>query len=74
MNWTKMPSVMTGGKPFFYTAISSSNIRYWISWSRHDQSWAVSSSIPGSRADSGFRTAKAAMHFAESCLAIATKD
>ncbi len=65
MNWIKTPSVMTGGKPFFYTA-QGKEYRFWVSWSRHDLAWAVSYSKQGSRADSGFKTAKAAIHFAES--------
>lgn len=73
MNWTKTPSVMTGGKPFFYTALTK-YARYWVSWSRLDGAWSVSNNLSGSRADSGFKTAKEAMHYAESCARLHAHD
>lgn len=73
MEWTKVNSVITGGKPYFYTAKGNSDVRYWVSWSRHDSAWSVGYSIQGSRADSGFKTSKKAMHYTESLDKIGVK-
>jgi len=38
--WIKAPSVTTGGKLYFYTAVINGN-RYWVVWSRLARKWMV---------------------------------
>ena len=40
MNWNKLPSVMTGGKDFFFTAYRNGN-RYSVIWDRTQRAYAV---------------------------------
>ena len=40
--WDKVPSVMTGGKPFFYNAKDENGrVRYAVVWDRRRLTWTV---------------------------------
>jgi hypothetical protein len=41
--WNKMPSVRTGGKPYFYTKLKE-NIRYCVVWNRGVKKWEATKS------------------------------
>jgi len=40
MKWEKMPSVTTGGKPYFWTAVAR-GIRFWVIWNRGRRRWEL---------------------------------
>ena len=51
--WVKAPSVTTGGKTHFYTAMIDGN-RYWVVWSRIARKWMVTMEVRGEQATLGY--------------------
>jgi hypothetical protein len=41
VKWEKVPSVTTGGKPFFYFGYSPHKQRIWIMWDRVKLAWFI---------------------------------
>jgi hypothetical protein len=41
IRWEKVPSVVYGGKPYFYTAETPKG-RHWITWNRSTHLWDIS--------------------------------
>jgi len=51
--WVKAPSVTTGGKQYFYTALINST-RYWVVWSKVARKWMVTKEARGGQATLGY--------------------
>lgn len=44
MNWEKCPSVISGGKPYFWTCVQSQferDTRWWVVWDRAVSQWIL---------------------------------
>ena len=66
MNWQKCPSVWTGGKPYFYTALTPHGLRAWVVWDRITETWCCKGECPQGGTitfESGFKSAKQAMDY-----------
>ncbi len=64
--WKKCPSVTTGGKQYFYTALSEHKQRVWVVWDRIQQCWIIQDECPNLNnkiitLKDGYKTAKKAM-------------
>ena len=46
IKWYKMPSVTTGGKQYFYTAVIRGK-RFWVVWDRIVRKWTVTTESKG---------------------------
>lgn len=44
LNWKKVASVTTGGKPFFWICLIDGIKQYTVVWDRIDQKWSVQNS------------------------------
>lgn len=44
LKWKKMPSVRSGGKPFFWVAWINNGVAGWVVWNRVVQLWEVQDS------------------------------
>jgi len=64
LDWQKVPSVITGGKPFFYNAWpdGSSGKKYSVVWHRVFQSWDA---LINNKAKASFLSSDEAMKFLE---------
>ena len=69
IDWVKCPSVWTGGKPYFWTGVTSENHqRLWAVWDRLKLCWIIDGECPKGGTitfKDGFKTAKSAMKWAD---------
>ncbi len=61
--WRKMPSIMTGGKPFFWTRRNEQGLREWYFWDRVTRSWKLTTDNPKSRSKYKHKRLKSARAF-----------